>query len=254
VYSNTLFKLFKIRTITPVLNANLCEYSTIHNETAEEYRNRLIKQCAVGTSNGRKIWFPFGIQKKPELLKKFNSNSINVTTIGKYEDRKNLNRVAYYLYKISQVNDKKIILTIIGELNSSNSQYLKFLENYCMALQSDKFQIKFLIDVPRDKISDLLSNSQYFILFSECEVASYSQVEAFMNGCKILINCDNGNLDFLPKNERYTIINNMCNFIESIDGNLNSNYIDAEEFTTIYYDLFRSNKIAQRLIQLFETV
>ena len=96
-------------------------------------------------------------------------------------------------------------------------------------------------------------NSSIFILLSEKEIASISQLEAFAAGCKILVFFDNGNLDFLPVDSSFQKITDITEFgtiFELILKNQKPK-LQIREYYEIYDEVCGGINGVKRFLDLF---
>jgi hypothetical protein len=101
---------------------------------------------------------------------------------------------------------------------------------------------------------NLYRNSHYFFLLSEKEICSVSQVEAFIHNCKLVINCDNGNLDFLPVHKNYFLVTDLEQFIANPGQiKLDNRVVNMNNYIYEYNKVFGINSQAKRLDFLFQT-
>jgi glycosyltransferase involved in cell wall biosynthesis len=252
IYNSFFYKILRIPSITPVLNENLDLKNIVKNETLTEYKKRLFNLLQNTPSSTGKIWFPFGIEKLPS--NKPNIKKINILTVGKFEKRKNLDLVIDCVSKISKNKKQLFELTIAGELEPKHTDYFNYI-NYLSSNSGTKnLKIQVLCNLSRPKMMNLYRNSHYFFLLSEKEICSVSQVEAFIHNCKLVINCDNGNLDFLPVHKNYFLVTDLEQFIANPGQiKLDNRVVNMNNYIYEYNKVFGINSQAKRLDFLFQT-
>jgi glycosyltransferase involved in cell wall biosynthesis len=253
LYNYFFYKLFKIPSITPVLksNLNLDRFKT--KESPMEYKARLEFLSRLIPSKYGKIWFPFSVKKLSGSKPK--TKVIRILTVGKFVKRKNLDLIINFLSNISEDQNQFFELIIAGELESKHIDYFNYINNLSSKLQTKHFRIKIFKNLSHNKVMNLYSNSHYFILLSEKEISSVSQVEAFVHNCKLIISCDNGNLDFLPLHKNYFMVRNLQQFIENPKQfKLNNRLINMDRYISQYNSVFGIDPQVKRLNNLFQSI
>jgi glycosyltransferase involved in cell wall biosynthesis len=251
IYNLFLYKIFKIPSITPVLNSKLDFKYIAKYESATQYKNRLHNFLRDTPSSNGKIWFPFSTEKNSSNKPK--TNRIKILTVGKFEERKNLDLVIKYMSEICKNDSQMYELTIVGELESKHLNYFNFINRLKSISETKNLIINIHSNISRPKIMNLYSNSHYFFLLSEKEICSVSQLEAYMHNCKLIINYDNGNLDFLPIHKNYYIVTNLREFIlDPRRLKFDNKTIKMDNYICQYNEIFGVNSQVQRIKNLFE--
>jgi hypothetical protein len=249
LYNYTFYRLFSFKTITPVLNKFQNSPNLNYYETPAEYDKRISSYLNDTMNQKYVFWLPFASDKwlKEKTLQK---DRIRVLTIGKIVPRKNIEKVVKYLSNFSNTYNIRISLTILSEFFGQNKDYLDNLNLLISKLKSPKFEVNLKLNQNRKSVAKHFQESEIFILLSENEPASVSQVEAFDYLCKILVYYQNGNLDFLPITPSIKIIYSLSEF-DSRFAQLMQEDFSEMAFRTIYKKYFDKIFLAKRLINLF---
>lgn len=139
-------------------------------------------------------WIPFAMSVCPEAERRsWNTGSPRMLVIGKYERRKNHHLLIGLLSRLPV----SVCLTIVGELTTSDHQdYFDSL----VALASDlgvANRVTFLVNRPHCEMKDLYLSHDLFVMASEREPASVSQLEAMAHGLGVIIARDNGTAHYV---------------------------------------------------------
>jgi glycosyltransferase involved in cell wall biosynthesis len=148
----------------------------------DNYQSTLEYQC----------WIPFAtnVSDKPTFLSDQKSK-IKIVTIGKLVPRKNLNLV---IEIFQELNSPKFELEIISE-NSTEEHYRTKLNLKNMIKNGSK--INFIENVEHHIVRKILEKSHIFILLSQKEPASVSNLEAMASGNLVIIGRDNGTANYI---------------------------------------------------------
>lgn len=243
------YKAFGLKTVTPVLNKFVEVKTRPQHESLVQYRLRLTKELENDKSNDATNWFPFISNYKNNGLVENRSESIKILSVGKLQKRKNHDKVILLLNTFAESRGTNIELTIVGELHDSEINYLKVLQ----ALISDKVKVNILTNVTHSDITKIYEYADIFILLSEKEIASVSQVEAFSAGCKIIMFNENGNLDFLPANPMFQIVSTSSEFNKSLDTILSypADKSTVLAYASVYNELCGGYSYISRFLDLF---
>lgn len=253
IYNKLFFYVLRIRTVTPVLNKTKLIDQPKHKESPFEYKKRLEFELEHYSKRGV-IWLPFASSLSSKDRQIMRKNRIQVLSIGKIQPRKNLDKVIFNLSEYANKYKVQISLRIIGENYNDKSKYLDFLEELIAKSINSYFDAEIFINFTRDDVDTFYENTDIFVLLSEKEVASVSQVEAFISGCKILIYFENGNLDFLPMSENYQILPSFDSFEEYFSKILKvESGFALFEYSTAYLSSCSALRGAERLVMVFET-
>ena len=138
------------------------------------------------------IYIPFVVDKmvdKEKVNAKNQYAGIQVMTIGKMQDRKNLRELVDSLIRINffnSINNKLVIASeCIGE------QHYNYLLSIKESIKQHESQVEFFLNVNHDKIFKLLETSDLFVLPSHDEPAAFSVLEAM--ACGVAVVCSNKN-------------------------------------------------------------
>jgi hypothetical protein len=211
VYNKLFFIFFGVKTITPVLNKNFANNGMLSSENPEQYKSRLENFLKYNKRTESTIWMPFTFYPKYPLIEVDNKNIVKIMTVGKIQKRKNLDKVILRLIDFARTSHYNFELTIVGEKVDSELKYLSYIENLSRTTL-ENLKINLFVNLNHNDTLNMYRNSSIFILLSEKEIASISQLEAFAVGCKILVFFDNGNLDFLPVDSSFQKITDITEF------------------------------------------
>jgi len=251
MYNLFFYKVLHLRTITPVLNKIQIIQQESSSESLEQYRLRLINDLNYDESKNASVWVPFASNIKP--THHFNNlNIIRIVTVGKFQKRKNLDKVILLLENFAKSKEIAIELTIVGELVDSEKNYFSYLEMLKYNL-SNYINVNILFNLNHIEVTKIYEQSSIFILLSEREVASVSQVEAFLSGCSTIVFFENGNLDFLPLSPLFQIINSLHDINKSLDIILNTPWIRSNvlSYSSVYNELCCGINGVNRILKLF---
>ncbi len=137
-------------------------------------------------------WIPFAtnVSHKSTFLSD-QENEIKIVTIGKLVSRKNLDMII----EIFQELDSSIFkLEIISENSTEEHNKTKLNLKNKINIGS---KIKFIENVEHNFVRKILEKSHIFILLSQKEPASVSNLEAMASGNLIIIGRDNGTANYI---------------------------------------------------------
>ena len=252
VYNLFFYKLLHIKTITPVLNKLPVIREKSYSESLEQYRLRLFTSLKHDKSKSGTVWVPFILRNKPVSFIADNDNIIKIVTVGKIQKRKNLDQIIWLLESYAKSRDLPIELTIIGESVDLEENFLSYLQKL-KHIVSKSVQIRILVNLNHEEVCKIYDRSNIFMLLSEKEIASVSQVEAFQSGCSIIIFFENGNLDFLPLDPLLKIIYNFHDTDKSLDIILKNPNSRSRvlSYSSIYEELCCGVNGVNRILNLF---
>jgi len=249
LYNLFFYKAFGLKTVTPVLNKFVEVRTRPRYESLVQYRLRLTKELENDKFNDATNWFPFICNYKNNGLIQNRSESIKILSVGKIQKRKNHDKVILLLNTYAESRATNIELTIVGELHDPEIDYSKVLQT----LISDKVKVNILTNISHSDITKIYEHADIFILLSEEEIASVSQVEAFSAGCRIIMFNENGNLDFLPANPMFQIVNTSSEFNKSLDTILSypAGKSTVLSYASIYNEVCGGYSYISRFLDLF---
>jgi glycosyltransferase involved in cell wall biosynthesis len=178
--------------------------------------NRIIENCDCKKIN----FLPFGMPVFDKaMLKKKESHSakpIRLVSIGKYQFRKNHLKVIKHLSLNSDFMKSNIELEIIGE--STQSEHRKVLNKINQLILSCKLKnkIKLTYNLNHQETLNKIKECDIFILLSDSEPASISNIEAMAFGKPVIIKSGNGTANYLNKKLGGFIVSNFDDFSEKI--------------------------------------
>ena len=178
--------------------------------------NSIIESCDCEKIN----FLPFGMPVFDEaMLKKKESYSdepIRLISIGKYQFRKNHLKVIKFLSLNSDFMKSNIELEIIGELTQSEHRKVLNRINQLILSSELKNKIKLTYNLNHQETLDKIKDCDIFLLLSDSEPASISNIEAMAFGKPIIIKSGNGTANYLNKKEGGFIVSNFDEFSEKI--------------------------------------
>tara|TARA_B110000967_G_C18900483_1_gene574529 strand:- start:3546 stop:4655 length:1110 start_codon:yes stop_codon:yes gene_type:complete len=139
------------------------------------------------------------------FFKNYNGNDITVSEelnflcVAKYEARKNIDLLLDCFEKVYEKN-KNFHLTIIGTTSTTKreSYYAKLLSDLSQKKYSKK--ITLLKNIPYEMMGGYYKGNDVFVLLSEREEASISQLEAMSYNLAIICSNDNGSAHYVKNN------------------------------------------------------
>jgi glycosyltransferase involved in cell wall biosynthesis len=170
-----LSRLFRGRWINPVRGSSLLPHAACNH-------------------TGRICYIPFALDvPKLALSRQWMSNSPRLLAMGKFERRKNHHVALEVLANLP----KCYSLTIVGECSTDeHRKYHEHVLDVANRLQLND-RIKIITNVDHAAVSSLLSNHDIFLMLSQRESASISQLEAMAHGMPVVIGKDNGTAHYV---------------------------------------------------------
>jgi glycosyltransferase involved in cell wall biosynthesis len=253
IYNLFFYKFLHIRTITPVLNKYYTPRNNIDFESVDQYKFRLINQMQHHRHPYTPVWIPFFHNGNQKIENKLEDNILRVVSVGKFQKRKNLDKVASLLDNYSKLKRLEIELNLVGETVESEKEYLDSLKQLKLKVSS-KIRINIFENLDYDDLRDIYNRSDIFLLLAEHEVASVSQLEAFASGCAILAYFQNGNLDILPVNPLIQITHSLQEIETSLDIIINELRVKSslKSYFEAYNDLFCGQNGATRILNVLD--
>jgi len=213
----TFFVAFlKVPTITPVLS---CKDSWIGQGS--------IKNMSHGS-----FFIPFGMPTRDSnsILtgSPLDIESLRFLTVGKFQRRKNHIEAIQGLMSNENFRNSNATFEIIGEV--SDSEHFKVLDEVNTYVLENHLENKILISVNinHDEVLKKIGESDIFILMSDSEPASISNLEAMSFGKPVLIKSGNGTANYLNNQSGGFIIDSP----EEFDQRINY-FFDHPEFLSL---------------------
>ena len=158
-------------------------------------------------------------------------NMIDLLTIGKFTKRKNQ---ILLLKAFSKIHNKyDVHLTIVGQEKDPHilRDLKDFIENHSL---KEKITIK--TNVPYDRMGEIYSGSDIFILPSYAEPAAYSIVESMYYGIPVICSDDCGTRCYVIQGENGFVFknNNEKDLIKKIEMTIRNIEIMRENTTRMY--------------------
>jgi glycosyltransferase involved in cell wall biosynthesis len=167
--------------------------------------NSLYNPNGVTGANEKAMTFvPFAISLQDKATVASQSNdTLRIISVGKFEPRKNHKMLVEVLSEIAQ--DWQ--LTIVGEVSTRNHE--KNYNELHDIVQKKKLteRVTLIANVEPEKVRSLLPKHHIFVLISEKEPASISQLEAMAAGLGVIIGSDNGTATYVRHKENGLILN-----------------------------------------------
>lgn len=202
----TIFTTFlRVPTITPVLSR----------------KDSWIGQGSIENISYGSAFIPFGMpmRKSNSALnsKTLDIGSIRFLTVGKFQRRKNHIEVIRLLMFNDNFRNSGATFEIIGEV--SHPEHFKVLAEVNTYVLENHLEDRILmsVNINHDEVLKKIEESDIFILMSDSEPASISNIEAMSFGKPVMIKSGNGTANYL--NNRYGgfIINSPEEFDQGID-------------------------------------
>ena len=148
-------------------------------------------------------FIPFAIEKSnsfnPQPRDETNSSikSLNLLSIGKFQSRKNHLELVQYFLANKLLISNGATLTIIGEVSTKEHKYNYYSMIEALSRSSFGNRVKVLVNVPFKECQALLSSCDIFLLLSDSEPASVSNLEAMSMGKLVIVRSKNGTANYL---------------------------------------------------------
>lgn len=185
------------------------------------YNDEWIGNSIAESFECKKVNFlPFGMPKFDQaVLNKSGSHSakpIRLVSIGKYQFRKNHLKVIKQLSLNRDFMKSNVELEIIGEL--TQSEHIKVLNKINQQILSSelKDKIKLTHNLNHQETLDKIKACDVFLLLSDSEPASISNIEAMAFGKPVIIKSGNGTANYLNKDLGGFIVLDFNEFSEKI--------------------------------------
>ena len=139
------------------------------------------------------LYIPFVMEKmvdRKTVSKKNQNTGIQIITIGKMQERKNLRELVDSLSRINFFNAKNNTLIIVSEC--IGQEHIKYMESIKKSILMYESQIVFHLNIDHEKVFDLLKESDLFVLPSHDEPAAFSILEAMACGLAVVSSDKNG--------------------------------------------------------------
>jgi glycosyltransferase involved in cell wall biosynthesis len=185
------------------------------------YNDDWIGNRIIENYDCKKINFlPFGMPvfDKAMLKKKesYSAKPIRLVSIGKYQFRKNHLKVINHLSLNSDFMKSNVEVEIIGE--STQSEHIEVLNKLNQLILSSnlKNKIKLTYNLNHQEALNKIKECDIFLLLSDSEPASISNIEAMAFGKPVIIKSGNGTANYLNKKLGGFIVSNFDDFSEKI--------------------------------------
>jgi len=235
--------------INQAISANLIQ------ENLFDYKNRINHQ--LNTKNKNRFWWPFSIEKESfESVNSWINRPIDILISSKLVGRKNIIEFIQQLKKVSSecTSRLNVTLALIKRNNEIDDIYLKAM-NKEMASMPENINLDIYFNIPPIDMPKYFLRSKVFVMISDMEPASYSNIQAAAAGCFVFLSKENGSIYQHPFNtlatnfsEIHTIAQDMVQKFNDV-ANVKT---EIEEFRAQFLDLFDSRKSSQRLLDLIK--
>lgn len=148
-------------------------------------------------------FIPFAIETSnlPNHQSRYEINasikSLNLLSIGKFQSRKNHLELVQYFLANKLLISNGATLTIIGEVSTKEHKYNYDFLIETLSRSNLGNRVKVLVNVPYKECQSLLSSCNIFLLFSDKEPASVSNLEAMSMGKLVIVKSKNGTANYL---------------------------------------------------------
>ena len=241
--------------LTPVWDMHLSQVplANLINENIDEFQSRINYQ--LNYNYKQRLWMPFGIEEKSYISKSlWVDRPIDILISSKLVKRKNLIEIMQQFQKLQSLIDQplKITLALIKRKNKNDDLYLQLLNEEISKL-NDSIEININFNIAPALMPEYFMNSKIFILLSNDEPASYSNIQAAAAGCYIYLSKSNGTSFQHPNNKQvinFLKVSSLSQEIHNMIKIESENITLLEEFRKIFIDLYSSEQLAKRLISL----
>jgi glycosyltransferase involved in cell wall biosynthesis len=203
----------KVSTITPVLSR----------------KDSWIGQGTIENKSHGSFFIPFGMPIRDSnsaiTSKALDMGSVRFLTVGKFQQRKNHIETIQYLMSNENFRSSGATFEIIGEV--SNLEHFMVLDEIKTYVLENRLENKILIslNINHYEVLKKIEESNIFILMSDSEPASISNLEAMSFGKPVIIQSGNGTANYLNNEYGGFIISSPEEFDQRV------NYIfDHPEF------------------------
>ena len=185
------------------------------------YDDDWIGDRIIESHDCKKVNFlPFGMPVfEKAILKKKESHltkPIRLVSIGKYQFRKNHLKVIQHLILNSHFIKSNIELEIIGESTQSEHRKVLYKINQLILSSKLKNKIKLTYNLNHQETLNKIKECDIFLLLSDSEPASISNIEAMAFGKPVIIKSGNGTANYLNTKLGGFIVSNFDDFSEKI--------------------------------------
>lgn len=241
--------------LTPVWDRQLNQVplANLLNENIGEFQSRINNQ--LNHNDKQRLWMPFAIEEKDYISKLlWADRPIDILISSKLVKRKNLIEIMQQFQKVQNQIDQplKITLALIKRKNKNDDLYLQLLNKEISKL-NDSIEININLNIAPAVMPEYFMNSKIFILLSNDEPASYSNIQAAAAGCYIYLSKSNGTSFQHPNNKQvinFLKVSSLSQEIHNMIKIESENITLLEEFREIFIDLYSSEQLAKRLISL----
>ena len=241
--------------LTPVWDRQLNQVplANLINENIGEFQSRINNQ--LNYNDKKRLWMPFGIEEKSYISKSlWVDRPIDILISSKLVKRKNLIEIMQQFQKLqSQIYQPlKITLALIKRKNKNDDLYLQLLNKEISKL-NDNIEININFNIAPAVMPEYFMNSKIFILLSNDEPASYSNIQAAAAGCYIYLSKSSGTSFQHPNNKQvinFLKVSSLSQEIHNMIKIESENITLLEEFRKIFIDLYSSEHLAKRIISL----
>ncbi len=243
--------------ITPVFDKITLEAELIQtlNETVEEFESRIFLQ--LGDSFNGRNWVPFSIDNKvDEDSKGWKDRTIDILISSKLEKRKNLIETLNQLsiLNVPEYVTLNVTLAVVCRQTDSDKTKLEYLKSVIHNMGRN-LKIELLVNTPSNKMSSLYLNTKIFILLSDNEPASYSNIQAAASGCIVVLSKSNGTASNHAYNNAVTIFTNLKMVNQHLPDIFTFAPLDLsilESFNQKFKEIYDSKVIVSRIFQLLD--
>ena len=241
--------------LTPVWDRQLNQSAgaNLISESIDEFQSRVNKQ--LNHHDKQRFWMPFGIEGRNYISKlSWADRPIDILISAKLVKRKNMIEIIQQFQKLQNQIDKplKITLALIRRKNKNDELYLQLLNKEISKL-SDSIEISINFNISPAVMPEYFMNSKIFVLISDSEPASYSNIQAAAAGCYIYLSKSNGTSFQHPNNKQvinFLKVSSLSQEIHNIIKIKSENITLLEEFRKTFIDSYDSEQLAKRLISL----
>ena len=169
----------------------------------------VLGQVNVGYLDKNATYIPFVIEPRisPRDKTYFNSQKINLLSVGKYEERKNHLMLLNIITRLRP--EYPLHLTIVGEASSKyHKSYLKKIKDYITEHNLED-AVTLHVNCKPQNMAAFYSNADLFILPSTAEFASVSQLEAMSYSLPVIVSDTNGTSCYIENGKNGYLFKDM---------------------------------------------
>lgn len=158
----------------------------------------LLKDAYANTSDEKNYFVPFVAEPNTGMKRSYYRGGIvNILSVGKYREYKRMDILIDAVSELS--SDISWRLTIVGQVFSRDEkEYFEKIKKSVKEKHLDN-KVKLLSEVPYEKIGEIYSANDLFVLTSERDYANISVLEAMSYGMSVITTSFNGTASYIDE-------------------------------------------------------